>query len=95
MAARAANWVAIAAASIALLLLALLHVVSPEFDPSWRMISEYANGKHGWILSLMFAFWGISQLALLLGIWGRQGKARFRIGLIFLFLSGAGHGIRV
>jgi hypothetical membrane protein len=89
MAARAANWVAIAAASIALLLLALLHVVSPEFDPSWRMISEYANGKHGWILSLMFAFWGISQLALLLGIWRQQGKARFTIGLVFLFLSGA------
>jgi hypothetical membrane protein len=90
MAARAANWVAIAAALIALLLLALLHVVSPEFDPSWRMISEYANGKHGWILSLMFAFWGVSQLALLLGIWRQQGKARFTIGLIFLFLSGAG-----
>jgi len=34
MAARAANWVAIAAASIALLFLALLHVVSP--DQLWQ-----------------------------------------------------------
>ena len=34
----------IAAAVVVLLLLASLHVLSPEFDPSWRMVSEYANG---------------------------------------------------
>ncbi len=59
--ARVANWIAIAAAAGALILLALLHVVSPEFDPSWRMISEYANGRNGSILSLMFACWGRSH----------------------------------
>ncbi|MDQ6877228.1 MAG: hypothetical protein M3082_05930 [Candidatus Dormibacteraeota bacterium] len=36
---------AIAGASAALLLLASLHVLSPEFSPSWRMVSEYANGR--------------------------------------------------
>lgn len=49
---------AIAAAAAALLLLASLHVLSPAFDPSWRMVSEYANGRHGWVLSLMVAAWG-------------------------------------
>jgi len=48
---------AIVAATAALLLLASLHVLSPEFDPSWRMVSEYANGHYGWVLSLMFAAW--------------------------------------
>jgi hypothetical protein len=54
---------AIAAAAAALLLLASLHVLSPEFDPSWRMVSEYANGHYGWVLSLMFAAWGVSSWA--------------------------------
>ena len=46
---------AIGAAAAALMLLACLHVLSPEFDPAWRMMSEYANGRHAWLLSLMFA----------------------------------------
>src|SRR5271169_3378910 len=87
--ARVANWMAIAASAGALVLLALLHVVRPEFDPTWRMISEYANGRHSWILSLVFAFWGISQWALLLGIWRQERKAIFKAGLLFLFIAGA------
>ena len=51
---------AIAAAAVALLLLASLHVLSPEFDPAFRMVSEYALGHYGWVLSLMFLAWGIS-----------------------------------
>lgn len=29
----------------AVLLLALLHILSPELEPSWRMVSEYADRK--------------------------------------------------
>lgn len=92
-AARVANWTAIAAAAGALVFLALLHVLSPEFDPSWRQISEYANGKYGWILSLMFAFGGISQWALLIGVWRQERKAIFKAGLILLFIAGAGEAM--
>jgi hypothetical protein len=55
------------AAVATILLLASLHVLSPEFDPSWRMVSEYAFGRYGWVLSLMFVCWGISAWAL--AIW--------------------------
>ena len=51
---------AIGAAAATLLLLASLHVLSPEFDPSFRMVSEYALGRDAWVLSLMFLAWGIS-----------------------------------
>ena len=34
--------------------LIVLHVVSPEFAPSWRMVSEYANGGYPWLLLLVF-----------------------------------------
>jgi hypothetical protein len=39
--------VAIAGAGAVLLLLASLHVLSPEFDPARRVISEYAKGRYG------------------------------------------------
>lgn len=55
---------AIGAAAAVLLLLAGLHALSPEFDPSWRVVSEYANGRYGWVLSLMFASWAGSSWAL-------------------------------
>jgi hypothetical protein len=41
----------IGAAAATLVLLAALHVLSPEFYPSWRMVSEYALGNYGCVLS--------------------------------------------
>jgi hypothetical protein len=38
--------IAIAATAISALALLVLHIVSPEYQPSWRMVSEYANGRH-------------------------------------------------
>ena len=38
---------AIGAAAAVILILASLHVLSPEFDPRWRVVSEYANGNYG------------------------------------------------
>ncbi len=63
--------VAIAAAGAVLLWLASLHVLSPEFDPSWRVVSEYANGRYCWVLSLMFASWALSSWALALTVWSQ------------------------
>jgi hypothetical protein len=43
-----------------LAILFLLHFLEPEFDPSWRMISEYALGRYGWggsVLALLVALW--------------------------------------
>jgi hypothetical protein len=75
---------------LSLLSLLVLHFVSPEFTPSWRMISEYALGKHKWLISSFFYLWGISSLLLsvLLGNvvtswWGWLGVA-------LLFLSAIG-----
>ncbi len=48
---RPAAWLALIATSAALVLLAALHVLSPEFAPSWRMVSEYAFGHHAQLLS--------------------------------------------
>lgn len=47
--------------ALTLLALSLLHALSSEFEPSWRMVSEYANGRHGWLLAAMFVSWALSS----------------------------------
>lgn len=77
----------------ALSFLGALHVLSPEFDPAWRMVSEYANGRYPWVLSLMFACWGISTCALACAIRGELRSISARIGLGLLVLAGIGEAM--
>lgn len=87
-----AGWaiLSVAAATTVVIVLLALHVASPGFDPSWRMVSEYANGQHWWLLSILFASWAVaawSLLAALSPLWLTPlGKA----GLLFLLLAGLG-----
>jgi hypothetical protein len=85
--------VSAAAATLALLALAALHWTSPEFDPSWRMISEYANGQYGWLLSCFFAFWAVSSWSLALALRRHLKKRMSRIGLYFLVAAGLGEAM--
>lgn len=77
----------------ALVLLGALHVLSPEFAPSWRMVSEYANGGYGWVLSLMFASWAISAWALAYAIWSQVKTIGGKIGLVLLVVAGIGEAM--
>jgi hypothetical protein len=64
-----AGRLAILANGATILLLVTLHVLSSEFSPSWRMVSEYAFGQYAWVLSLMFLSWGIGSWALAVATW--------------------------
>ena len=86
----AAPGVAVLATAVAFASLAILHVVSPEFHPSWRMVSEYANGRHRWLLSVMFAAWGLGAFALAMALGQVTHGWLGRIGLLFLVLAGLG-----
>lgn len=74
----------------ALLSLAALHVLSPEFDPSWRMVSEYALGRHEWLLALMFVTQAVSSIALCFAIKSQIRTVGGKIGLFFLLAAGLG-----
>jgi hypothetical protein len=80
----------IAAAATALVLLAALHVNSPEFDPSWRMVSEYALGNYGWVLALMFLTWALSCVTLFFAIKSHIRSVGGKIGLGFLLAAAVG-----
>ena len=45
---------ALATSALFVVLLAALHVLKSELDPSWRFISEYAIGDYGWMMVLAF-----------------------------------------
>lgn len=81
------------AAAATILLLASLHALSPEFDPSWRVVSEYANGKYGWVLSLMFFVWALSNWALAFELWPQVKNRAGKIGLSLLVASGIGEAM--
>jgi hypothetical membrane protein len=87
------SWLAIAAAAVALLFLAALHILSPEFDTSRRMVSEYANGQYGFVLSLMFVSWAISSCALAYALLPRVTTRAGRVGLFFLVVAGIGEAM--
>lgn len=76
-----------------LLILALLHVLSPEFDPSWRMVSEYANGRHGLVLSLMFVCWALSSWLLAYALAPLAGSLMAKLGIGFLVIAGIGEAM--
>ena len=59
-----AAYVAIGATMVSGAALLLLHALSPEFAPSWRMVSEYANGRFAWLLTIVFLAWAIGPFAL-------------------------------
>src|ERR1035438_1888465 len=88
-----AGRLAILATLTTILLLATLHVLSPEFSPSWRMVSEYAFGHYAWVLSLMFVSWAISSWALVIVIWSQVHTNAGRVGLWFLIIAGIGEAM--
>jgi len=88
-----AAYLAIATSGGVLLLLAILHIISPEFDPSWRMVSEYANGQYSWVLSLMFALWAVSSWILAFMLWSQISTTTGKVGLFFLILAGIGEAM--
>ena len=78
-------------ASVAsLVFLATLHILSPEFNPSSRMVSEYALGSYGWVLLLMFLTWALSCIALFFAIKSQITTIGGKTGLAFLLLAAMG-----
>ena len=73
-----------------LVALVILHLVSPEYAPSWRMVSEYANGRYPWVLTLVFVGWAVSSFALIPALWPLSATTLGKVGLVFLALAGVG-----
>ena len=49
-------------------LVVLLHLLEPEFDPSWRMLSEYSLGRYGGLMRVVFLAVGSGVIAVALAL---------------------------
>ena len=79
---------ALVAGGITAALIAILHVLEPEYDPSWRMISEYSLGRHGWVMRLAFVTMAISPAATCVALWPFGGA--WTVGLAVVALGALG-----
>jgi hypothetical protein len=82
--------VALTAACVSLTALVLLHILRPDLDPTWRVISEYAIGEYGWLMQIAFFALAASDLALLVALSGQARSVAGRIGLLLLLVSAVG-----
>jgi hypothetical protein len=88
--ARPSTQIALALALAFLVLLAALHVLEPEFTPSWRMISEYELGRYGWLMQLAFFVLAIANVALFAALRPQIPSTAGRVGLVLLLVGTAG-----
>jgi hypothetical protein len=72
------------------ILLAALHFIKPELDPSWHFISEYAIGDYGWIMVLAFLSLAFSYVSLFSALRSQLQTIAGRIGLALLLVSALG-----
>jgi hypothetical protein len=82
--------VSFAAAATFLVLLAALHFIKPEFDPSWNMISQYEIGRFGWIMQVAFLCIALSCASLFVAIRSQVRTIGGRIGLALLLVAATG-----
>jgi Protein of unknown function (DUF998) len=74
-------------------LLALLHVLRPDLDPSWRYISEYAIGRFGYLMIFAFLSLSAGYVSLFLAIRSQVRSMWGQVGLAVLLLSAGGLAI--
>ena len=82
-----------AVAAAFLILLAALHVIKPELDPSWNMISQYEIGRSGWIMQMAFLCIALSCVSLDVAIWLQVRTIGGWIGVALLAVAATGMAI--
>ena len=85
-----AQTVAGVSAGAFLAILGLLHILKPELSPTWRMVSEYQIGRHGWLMSVAFVLLAAACLATARTVVPVAADRAGRVGRIALRLSAAG-----
>lgn len=93
MSSKGAACTAFFAAGISGALIILLHLLEPEYEPSWRFVSEYAGGPYGFIMQIAFAAMALSFAALGYALRGETGSKLGLVGIGILYVSALGCGI--
>jgi hypothetical protein len=82
--------VGLGTAALAIIALAALHILKADISPSRSMISQYALGRHGWVMAVCFAGFGAGSACLFAALIVQHSSILGRIGLTFLLLAAVG-----
>lgn len=80
----------IASGASFVLVLGGLHLLEPEFDPTWRFVSEYALGPFGWLMRLAFVLLATSLASASVALAPQVRPVLGYIGLGILGIGGGG-----
>ena len=80
---------ALLAGGVTVGLIAILHVLEREYDPSWRMISEYSLGRYGWVMRIAFVTMAIGLAATCIALWPFGGAWTLGLAAVALGALGA------
>lgn len=82
--------ISVLAGTLFILLLGSLHILEPEYDPTWRFISEYALGSFGWMMHLSFGMLAVAQISVAVTTFPQIRSITGYIGLVILGISAIG-----
>jgi len=82
--------VATGSAAAAAVCLLALHLVQPDLDPGWSVVSQYALGAQGWILPAMFLLLAAACLLLAAALPSAGLRRAGRVGRILLLVAAIG-----
>jgi hypothetical protein len=74
---------------LAVVLVVLLHRLEPEFDPSWRMLSEYSLGRYGVLMRAAFIAGGTGVIAIAVALSGSAWPWSLGLALVAIGPIGA------
>jgi Protein of unknown function (DUF998) len=87
---RTAARLCFAASAAFIFLLAALHILRPDLDPSWRFISEYELGDFGWVMRVAFFCLALSCGSLCVAVVSQVRGVTGYLGLALLLLAAFG-----
>jgi Protein of unknown function (DUF998) len=71
-------------------ILLLLHLLEPEYNPTWRFISEYALGKFGFLMNICFLMYSAALISLVVSVKSQVKSIIGYIGLAILAIGAIG-----
>ncbi|WP_293943819.1 MULTISPECIES: DUF998 domain-containing protein [unclassified Sphingobacterium] len=84
------NKLSVIGSMLFIFLLILLHILEQEIDPTWQPISEYALGRQGWLMRLVFFSMAVATGAATVISLKFYRKTLGRIGAVLLTISSVG-----
>jgi len=87
---RTAATISVVAAGGFLAVVAALHVLKSELSPTWRMVSEYEIGRHGWLMSSAFLLLAVACVSTARALAPVTANTAGRVGRSALCLTAGG-----